>query len=132
MVAVEKYNSYRAQLTFAMARHAAVDLALVLRTRPVPLAEDRFPPEAQKQLRKTLTEAGLPHRSDEEVARKLGELRGMYEPFVNALAQRLLFTLPPVMGDEGLADNWQRSAWTQRTPGIGSLPAATHDGGHFD
>src|SRR5438046_2114651 len=37
MVAVEEYNSYRAQLTFAMARHAAVDLALVLRTKPLPL-----------------------------------------------------------------------------------------------
>ncbi|HEV8293463.1 MAG TPA: potassium channel family protein [Tepidisphaeraceae bacterium] len=132
MVAVEQYNSYRAQLTFAMARHAAVDLALVLRTPAMPLTVDRFPPDAQKRLRQALKEAGLPHRSDEEVARKIGELRGMYEPFVNALAQRLLFTLPPVMGDEGVADNWQRSAWMQRTPGIGSLPAATHDGGHFD
>jgi hypothetical protein len=132
MVAVEEYNTYRAQLTFAMARHAAVDLSLVLRSKPVPLPEDRFPPEAQKHLRELLIAAGLPHRSDEEVARKLADLRGMYEPFVNALAQRLLFSLPPVMGDEGLADNWQRSAWMQRTPGIGSLPAATHDGGHFD
>jgi len=132
MVAVEEYNSYRAQLTFAMARHAAVDLALVLRTKPIAAAEDRFPADAQTRLRELLLAAGLPHRSDQEVARKLAELRGMYEPFVNALAQRLLFVLPSVMGDEGTADNWQRSAWMQRTPGIGSLPAATHDGGHFD
>ena len=131
MVAVEEYNTYRAQLTFAMARHAAVDLCLVLRTRQLPLPYDRFPPDQQKHLRELLEAAGLPHRGDQEVAHKLAELRGMYEPFVYALAQRLLFTLPPVMGDEG-ADNWQRSAWMKRTPGIGSLPAATHDGGHFD
>jgi hypothetical protein len=115
-----------------MARHAAVDLALVLRTKPIAPAGDRFPAEHQKRLRELLMAAGLPHRSDQEVARKLNELRGMYEPFVNALAQRLLFVLPSVMGDEGTADNWQRSAWMQRTPGIGILPAATHDGGHFD
>ena len=132
MVAVEEYNTFRAQLTFAMARHAAVDLVLVLRVRPMPPAEDRFPPEAQQQLRKALTEAGLPHRSDEEVSRKLRELRGMYEPFINGLAQRLLFAVPPVVPEEGVADNWQRSGWMPRTPGIGSLPAATHDGGHFD
>jgi hypothetical protein len=132
MVAVEEYNSYRAQLTFAMARHAAVDLALVLRSKPIAPLDDRFPAQQQKRLRELLVAAGLAHRSDEEIARKLGELRGMYEPFVNALAQRLLFVLPGVMGDEGTADNWQRSAWMQRTPGIGSLPAATHDGGHFD
>ena len=115
-----------------MARHAAVDLALVLRTKPVPISEDRFPAEAQKKLRELLIAAGLSHRKDQTVARELAELRGMYEPFVNALAQRLLFTLPAVMGDDGTPDNWQRSAWMQRTPGIGSLPAATHDGGHFD
>jgi hypothetical protein len=132
MVAVEEYNSYRAQLTFAMARHAAVDLALVLRTKPVPISEDRFPSDAQKKLRELLIAAGLPHRKDQTVARELAELRGMYEPFVSALAQRLLFTLPAVMGDDGTPDNWQRSAWMQRTPGIGSLPAATHDGEHFD
>ena len=132
MVAVEEYNTYRAQLTFAMARHASVDLALVLRTPPLPLSQDRFSRADQQRLRQLLVEAGLAHRSDEELSQKLSELRGMYEPFVNALAQRLLFVLPPVMGDEGMADNWQRSAWMQRTPGIGSLPAAKHDGGHFD
>ncbi len=132
MVAVEEYNTYRAQLTFAMARHAAVDMVLVLRVKPLAPAEDRFPLAEQQRLRQLLIAAGLPHRSQEEVVRKLAELRGMYEPFVNSLAQRLLFALPQVMPEEGQADNWQRSAWMQRTPGIGSLPAATHDGGHFD
>ena len=34
IVHVKRKDSYHAQLTFAMARHAAVDLALVLRVRP--------------------------------------------------------------------------------------------------
>src|SRR5450432_201834 len=39
------HSSYRAQLTFAMARHAAVDLALVLKTRPVAPDQNRLTPE---------------------------------------------------------------------------------------
>src|SRR5439155_8729231 len=34
IVGIKGHNPYQAQLTFAMARHAAVDLALVLRTPP--------------------------------------------------------------------------------------------------
>jgi hypothetical protein len=55
----------------------------------------------------------------------------MYEPFVNALAQRFLLTLPPFVFPDPVADNWQRSAWMRRTPGIGSLPAARDGNEHF-
>jgi hypothetical protein len=30
------------------------------------------------------------------------------------------------------ADNWQTSAWTRRTPGLGGLPMADERGDHFE
>ena len=56
----------------------------------------------------------------------------MYEPFVNALARHLLFTLPVIVAETAVADNWQRSAWMRRAPGIGSLPVADVGDEHFE
>src|SRR5579863_5796959 len=39
---VKNVNTYQAQLTFAMARHAAVDLALVLKAPPIATGPDRI------------------------------------------------------------------------------------------
>ncbi len=63
---------------------------------------------------------------------KLAELRAMYEPFVNALALHFLFVLPPVLPEKATVDNWQTSAWTRRTPGIGGLPVREPGDDHFD
>jgi hypothetical protein len=117
-------DSYQAQLTFAMARHAVVDLALVFRTPPLPPVPDRLSPEQLRLLRKTLHEAGLPLRDDAAAHAKLTELRAMYEPFVNALAELLAFALPPFIPERATVDNWQTSAWTRRTPGLGNLPVS--------
>jgi len=55
----------------------------------------------------------------------------MYEPFVNALSEFLLFNLPPVFVEQPTVDNWQTSAWTQRTPGIGNLSVELTEDHHF-
>ena len=60
------------------------------------------------------------------------ELRGLYEPFLDALALHFVLAIPPVMAKDQAADNWQRSAWMSRTPGIGDLPSGTSGGDHFD
>ena len=122
--------SYRAQLTFAIARHAAVDLSLVVKAPPKDAGDDRFPVERRVVLRDQLRAAGVSVRDRDA---KLEELRHLYEPFVRALAMRFLFTLPKVLpDDQNLADNWQRSAWMNRSPGIGSLPVARVDEEHFE
>jgi hypothetical protein len=123
---------YQAQLTFAMARHAVVDLALVFSTPPVPPESDRLAPEQLRQLRDLLAGAGLELRDGAAVDAKLVELRGMYEPFVNALAQYFLFTLPPVLFEKTGVDNWQTSAWMRRTAGISKLTVAVDGDDHFD
>ena len=49
----------QAQLTFAMARHAVVDLAQIFMTAPRALAPDRLPPSSLIRLREVLAEAGV-------------------------------------------------------------------------
>src|SRR5207237_5316004 len=85
---------YQAQLTFAMARHAAVDLALVFRTPPRPPEPDRLLPERWDRLRELLRTAGVATDDGEGAERRLAEMRRLYEPFVNALAGYFLFALP--------------------------------------
>ncbi len=120
-------STHQAQLTFAMARHAAVDLALIFGVTPHPPAVDRLPADARATLHAALG------RTDHPMDDRLAEIRGLYEPFLDALADRFLLALPPVAHGGSEADNWQRSAYMPRTPGIGRLPAAARGGGsHFD
>jgi hypothetical protein len=119
---VEDSDPYQAQLTFAMARHAAVDLALVLNVRPQAPPADRLPADRLELVWNRLRAAGVRMRDGAEVAARLTEIRSAYEPFVCGLALFLKFDLPPVVLLHEEADNWQRSAWMPRPPGIGNLP----------
>jgi hypothetical protein len=131
MAGVCRANSYQVQLTFAMARHAAVDLALVFRVPPLPLEPPRMNAERFRRLYELLRGAGLELSEAGAFEKRLAELRELYEPFVNALSRHFLLTLPPILADDSKADNWQTSAWTPRAPGIGGLPTAAA-GEHFD
>ena len=130
MSVVKDVNPYRAQLTFAMARHAAVDLSLILHASPESPAQDRLPPEKLVQLRQTLQSAGLHLHDEPAAAAKLSQLRQMYEPFVTALAHRFLLELPPFYPDEKSIDNWQRSPG-MRAPGLENLPIQQSSDDHF-
>jgi hypothetical protein len=123
--------NYQARLTFAMARHAAVDLALVYQTPPRPPA-DRLPEADLARLREALAAAGLALHDGAAVGRAVAELRALYEPFVNALAAQFLLALPPFQPAAPPVDNWQTSAWMPRSPGLGGLPAAGTGDEHFD
>jgi hypothetical protein len=80
----------------------------------------------------SLQAAGLPIREGPAAATALAELRAIYEPFVNGLATRLLFSLPPFLPDQAPVDNWQTSAWTPRAPGFEGLPGGRVGDDHFD
>jgi hypothetical protein len=131
MAEVKRCDPYRAQLTFAMARHAAVDLSLIFNVTQEPPRNDRLSPEKREQLHRLLGEAGLELNGNSEAAAKLTELRGMYEPFVNALAQRFLLALPAIIPDGESIDNWQRSPGMRRAPGIGKLSMIDGAEEHF-
>jgi hypothetical protein len=123
-------NLYRAQLTFAMARHAAVDLSLIFGVKREPPSNDRLARERRLQLLGAMREAGLELHDSEESAAKLAELRGMYEPFVRGLAQRFVLSLPVFMAEKEPIDNWQRSPGF-RAPGIEKLTAGREPDEHF-
>lgn len=101
----------QAKLTFAMARHAVVDLAQVVSAQYDPHAPDRLPPEELERLRKTLAAVGMRLRQDEEADKKLLKMRSLYEPYSEALARRLLLSVPPWLHDERKKDNWQGGPW---------------------
>jgi hypothetical protein len=123
---------FQAQLTFATARHTVVDLAQVYYIRPIDPDPDRLPKDRLSRLRAELAAAGMELREGEAVDHKLAELRGMYEPFVCALARHFLLALPPVLADTTPVDNWQTSAWMRRTSGLGRLALPEPGDDHLD
>jgi hypothetical protein len=99
-----------ARLTFAMARHALADLTAVLGQRPRAATPDRLPPAELERLRHALAAAGMSLREGKEADEHLAHLRGLYEPYANALGEFLLMRLPPWLPPEGARDNWETTA----------------------
>ena len=108
---IESIHPGQARLTFAMARHAAVDLAQVVNARYDPQAPERMSDADFNVLRETLAAAGLKLRTSEEAQQKLTKLRSMYEPYVYSMARNLMVTLPPWQHPEKARDNWQAGPW---------------------
>jgi hypothetical protein len=101
----------QAKLTFAMGRHAVVDLSQLFGEAPRQDAPDRLPPAEFERLRGSLTKAGFQIRDDESSREKLAKLRGMYEPFLLALSRYLFMDIPPWILAKEITDNWKTSAW---------------------
>ena len=106
----EEAGVRQARMTFAMARHAIVDLAIVLHAAPRETGSDRLPPPDLAFMRSRLVSGGMVLREDADAARRLNELRRMYEPYVHALAIRLLMSVPPWVPETSAVDNWQTGA----------------------
>jgi hypothetical protein len=129
---VDGPNTYRARLAFATARHAVVDMALVFDVPPSPPRPDRLEEANFARLWAALGEAGLKMRDGPAAVRALAELRQLYEPAVNALAEYFEFALPPFQPDSPPVDNWQTSPWAQPAPGLDGLPSEDFEDHHFN
>jgi ion channel len=129
MAGVEGACERQAELTFAMARHAVVDLSLVFRTRPHETEHNRLPPEKLVELRAAMAAAGIKLREGGAADLKLTELRWLYEPHVHALASYFRVSVPPWIAEEDRVDNWQASTW--ELSGISRMPAERAKGEHF-
>jgi len=101
----------QAQLTFAITRHAIVDLAQVFNCPPHHPKHDRLPPDELAHMRTLLTKAGLKFREEKSVDQKLTELRRMYEPYIFSLSSHLHIAIPPWFPKASRIDNWQTSSW---------------------
>src|SRR5215475_804121 len=111
MVGVEGIPEYQAKLTFAIARHAVVDIAHVFNTSPHVPHGDRLPPSELVRLQNNLASRGILLQSGSTAEEKLRALRHMYEPYIHALSTYLLMPLPEWQIGSESTDNWQTSAW---------------------
>src|SRR3972149_3978711 len=100
MANLEGNCARQAKLTFAIARHAVVDLSLVFERPPRRPTHDRLPPDTLARLQSILTETGLKMNEGEAAVQKLTELRQMYEPYLNGLATYFIIKLPPWLANE--------------------------------
>lgn len=111
IVGINDLPSRRASLTFAMARHAVVDLSQILDTPPRVPEVDRLPPADLARLRVMLAAANVHLRDGREADQKMTDLRRLYEPYVNSLARYLVIALPAWIPEPGAKDNWQKTKW---------------------
>jgi hypothetical protein len=113
MVGVDGAPVWQARMTFAMARHAVVDIAQVFKTKPKRSydCDVRLSSAELDRLRLILKENGIQMSSGPETEQRLVELRMMYEPYVAALSEWLLMPLPHWILPPDAIDNWKTSAW---------------------
>ncbi|HEY3840779.1 MAG TPA: potassium channel family protein [Bryobacteraceae bacterium] len=112
IVGVEKVPAWQARLTFAMARHAMVDIAQVFGQKPSGTVLDRLPPQKLQELRASLEAEGVVVCNSPVLEKRLAELRGMYEPYVAKLSDLLLMELPDWLPRSGAKDSWKTAAGT--------------------
>jgi hypothetical protein len=125
VVGVQGGPGRQAQLTFAMARHAVVDLSQATGVQPQPPDPDRLPPEDFRSLVSHLAQNGVKLKDVAMAESTLASLRALYEPYVAAMAVRLRLTLPPWRAPEDERDAWRTSAWDKGTSGITGI--SSHD-----
>jgi hypothetical protein len=111
MTGVGDIHPDQAKLTFAIARHAAVDLAQVVNAQYSPHDAERLTDADLARLRTDLARHGVALSQDADRKERLGELRLLYEPYLQALSRRLLMPLPPWVHTDHKKDNWQGSPW---------------------
>jgi hypothetical protein len=111
MTGVGGIHPDQAKLTFAMARHAAVDLSQVVDAQYSPHDPERLTDENLKSLRTDLAKHGVALSLGADATERLAELRLLYEPYLQALSRRLLMPLPSWVPSEHKKDNWQGSPW---------------------
>ena len=122
----------QADLTFAIARHAVVDLSQVFGTKPRGPLVERLTGDDLRRLREKLAKHGMKLNDDEASDRQLTDLRKMYEPFIDALAVHLNQDLPPWIPKKKGKDNWQTTAWARESGLLDSSEAvATVSDEHF-
>lgn len=110
VVASDGDLKHQDELTFAMGRHALLDLATIFKT-PHQADENRLSTEVLGQLRSVISTTSTRLRPERLSEDKLNNFREMYGPYANALGRHSLMALPPWMPTSGSLDNWQTTSW---------------------
>jgi hypothetical protein len=105
LTGLEGVPAWDARLTFAIARHAAVDLSQVI---PAPAVEStRLRHVSNESIIATVQQAGFRFTNGTTAVAQLQQYREMYEPFVAGLSSALAMDLPPWLRNPRFKDNWE-------------------------
>jgi len=133
LVSGEGSLRWQARMTFAMSRHAVVDISLIINQPPQRDSADRLPPGDFTRVRELLSASALRLVQAADAEDRLRRIRDYYEPYLHGLSQRFLMPLPPWIPSQKVLDNWKSSAWERRKD---SAPQAPFELGsitrHFD
>ena len=105
----------QAQLTFAIARHALVDLVLIFHLKEKPIWQeqlkiDRLPNADFRKLCGLLDNTDIKLCGDPASETRLREIRSLYEPYAQALAEYLGSPLAKWIAEPKAADQWSKVA----------------------
>jgi hypothetical protein len=89
-------------------------LAQALHSAPLHPNEDRLPASELEKPWLLLAEAGAAASDSIACGERLARLPKTYEPYLNALSDRLLLPLPHWTASATSLDNWQTSAWGRK------------------
>ncbi len=128
VASVQDLPGRQAQLTFAMARHAVVDLSQVFDLEPEPPEVDRLSPGSFTHLHDLLCQAGTRVAQDPGSLARLNEMRALYEPYVGALCRHLSMDLPPFVAEQKRKDNWQAVAKVRQATQVAASREARQEG----
>ena len=103
---IQEHPARQAQLTFAMARHALVDLSQIFSLEPVTEMPDRLPPDLYQLLHDQLCQSGVRVCRDDDSRARLKKMRLLYEGHAEALSRFLCMPLPPFVSEHPHKDNW--------------------------
>ena len=134
IASVQEHSARQAQLTFAMSRHALVDLSQILSTVPMKSLDDRLPAEKFHMIYDRLCSAGVSVCRDNQSSGRLNELRQMYEGYAEALSRYLEMPLPPFFIEHPKKDNWLTVARVRAEAEAGTQaasPILLHDDEHL-
>jgi len=122
---VKGHEARQAQLTFAMARHALVDLVQIFSLAPVSNEPDRLPQARYDQLYGLLCQSGVSVCRDGHSYERLRDMRQLYEGYAEALSNYLCMPLPPWIADQPHKDNWLAVAKLRAQTEAANSPAGT-------
>jgi Ion channel len=116
ITSVQETPVRQAQLTFAMARHALVDLALVFHLKEkkrwqAQLKIDRLPSADYRRLCGLLEDTEVKLCGDPAAEERLRAIRALYEPYAHALSEYLGMPVPNWVTDPRKPDPKKTDQW---------------------
>jgi hypothetical protein len=119
LVGVNNVSKRQAQFTFAVARHAVVDLTQIFRLTPHFPQKERLPAKDLKQLREILKKRGIILAHGKKEDEYFEELRNLYEPYLQVLSEYFHMPLSTFVLSADNEEEWKSTPWKRITKNIG-------------